>query len=267
MSRVRLEKMFAECERQGRPAFLPFMTAGLPDPDNSVEMFLAMESADGYEVGIPYSDPLMDGKTIQEAGRRSLGAGTTFAIGLEIVREVAEKSDKPVLVMTYANVVFQVGPERFASLVSDAKASGVIIADLPLEEAFEVKTAIEASGLGMVLFAAPTTDEDRLKKIGSADPVFVYAVAEMGVTGERERSGGRALGLAERLRAVTDRPLVFGIGISTPDQAKALAPYADGVIVGSALVRLVLEAETPKAASEALAAASEALARSLERPR
>lgn len=263
MSRVALEEMFAECQRQGRSAFLPFMTAGLPDPDHSVDMFLAMESADGYEVGIPYSDPLMDGATIQEAGRRSLQAGTTFAVGLDIVREVAARSGKPVLVMTYANVVFQVGPERFASLVSDAGASGVIIADLPLEEALEVKAAIETHGLGLVLFAAPTTDEKRLKRIGSADPVFIYAVAEVGVTGERETSGGRAVGLAERLRAVTSRPLVFGVGISTPDQARVLAPHADGVIVGSALVRLVLESETPNAAAAALRASSEAFAQAL----
>lgn len=266
MSRKLLEEMFARCASEQRPAFLPFMTAGLPDPEHSVDMFLAMETADGYEVGIPYSDPLMDGATIQEAGRRALEAGMTFSGGLAIVKEVTQRSSKPVLVMTYANVVFQVGPEVFASAIAEAGASGVIVADLPLEESMAVKVAIENNGLGLVLFAAPTTGEDRLRAIGAADPVFVYAVAEVGVTGERERSGGRAVGLAARLREVTDRPLVFGVGISTPEQAAALAPYADGVIVGSALVRRVLDAKTPEEACAALAAASADFAAALRHP-
>lgn len=260
MSRGDLETMFAACKAEGRPAFLPFMTAGLPSPERSVEMFLAMESADGYEVGIPYSDPLMDGPVIQEAGRRSLEAGTTFATGLDVVRGVSEGSGKPVLVMTYTNVVLQISPALFAQRVAEAGASGVIIADLPLEESAELAEALTAHDLGLVLFAAPTTNDERLVALGQADPVFVYAVAEVGVTGEREVSGGRAVGLAARLRAVTDRPLVFGVGISTPSQAKALAPYADGIIVGSALVRRVIEAPTAERAMEEIAELSSAIA-------
>lgn len=259
MSRLKLEKMFAECKAEGRPAFLPFMTAGLPTPEESVKVFLAMEAADGYEVGIPYSDPLMDGPVIQEAGRRSLAAGTTFAVGLDVVRGVSERSGKPVLVMTYTNVVMQVGPEAFAERVADAGASGVIVADLPLEESLEISSTLEARGLGLVLFAAPTTNDDRLIQLGKADPVFIYAIAEVGVTGEREVSGGRAVGLAERLRHVTESPIVFGVGVSSPQQAKALAPYADGIIVGSALVRRVIEAPDLESALAEVGALSAAI--------
>lgn len=260
MSRADLEEMFARCKAAGRPAFLPFMTAGLPSPERSVEMFLAMDTADGYEVGIPYSDPLMDGPVIQEAGRRSLEAGTTFATGLDVVRGVSEGSGKPILVMTYTNVVLQVGPALFAQQVAEAGASGVIIADLPLEESSEVAEALESRGLGLVLFAAPTTNDERLAHIGEANPVFVYAIAEVGVTGERQVSGGRAVGLAERLREVTDSPIVFGVGISTPAQARALAPHADGIIVGSALVRRVIEASTAERAASDIAELSKAIA-------
>lgn len=249
----RLASMFASARAEGRTAFLPFMTAGLPDPATSVAMFEAMNAVDAFEVGIPYSDPLMDGPTIQEAGQRALAAGTNFAIGLDIASQVAKSTDKPILIMTYTNVVIQVGIQEFARSVHDAGASGVIVADLPLDEAPAIHEALTSIGVGLVLFAAPTTTDERIAAVAAASPVFIYGVAEMGTTGERTAASNRAAGLAERVRAVTDVPLVMGVGISTPDHARAIRPHADGVIVGSALVRRVLDADSAESAATALA--------------
>lgn len=242
MSADELTELLTNVRTENRTAFLPFMTAGLPDVDSSVSIFEAIEGADAFEVGIPYSDPLMDGPTIQEAGQQALRAGTTLAKGLEIASAVRERTGKPVIVMTYVNVVLQVGPELFARRAAAAGASAIIVADLPLDEAAPIKAAVESEGLGLVLFAAPTASDERLAAIVAAHPVFVYGVAELGVTGERRETGSHAVRLAQRIRAVSDVPLVMGVGISTPSQAKAIAPLTDGVIVGSALVRAVLDA-------------------------
>jgi tryptophan synthase alpha chain len=254
MSAATLQEMFAAKRALGGTALLPFLTAGLPDPGHAVEMFKAMADAgaDGFEVGIPYSDPLMDGPTIQEGGARALAAGVDLELGFEIAGRVATTTELPVLVMTYANVVVQAGPDEFAGRAADHGVSGLIVADLPLEEAGPVKKAAERAGLGMVLFAAPTTNEARLQRIAQAEPAFIYGVADLGVTGERVEASGRAGELAARIRAMTDLPLVMGVGISTPAHAEAIAGSADGVIVGSALVRRVLEASTPEEAAASL---------------
>lgn len=259
MSRERLEQLFADGRSSGRTALLPFMTAGLPTLTTSADLFEAMATsgADGFEVGIPYSDPMMDGPTIQSGNLRALAGGTTIDAGFEIVAAVAARTGKPVLVMTYANPIFRIGPEVFARRCREAGASGVIVADLPLEEAAVIQGPVEATGLGMVLFAAPTAGRARLEAIAAARPVFIYGIADLGVTGERRRSSDHAEDLAARIRNLTDTPLVMGVGISTPEQARALAGRADGIIVGSALVRRVLEAaDEPTAIAEAGAAVS-----------
>ncbi|MDH3261648.1 MAG: tryptophan synthase subunit alpha [Acidimicrobiia bacterium] len=254
MSRFRLERLFAEVRSSGRTALLPFMTAGLPSVSTSVDLFVAMadSGADGFEVGIPYSDPMMDGPTIQAANRRALAGGVTVEKGLEVVAAVVERTGKPVIVMTYANPIFRIGAAIFAERCREAGASGVIVADLPLEEAAAIQDPIEATGLGMVLFAAPTSSNARLEAIAAANPVFIYGIADLGVTGERRGSSSHARELAARIRTVTGLPLVMGVGISTPDQARSLAGEADGIIVGSALVRRVLEAPDEQAALDAV---------------
>ena len=250
MSRARLEDLFAEVRTSVRTALLPFMTAGLPSLATSPALFEAMadSGADAFEVGIPYSDPMMDGPTIQAGNLRALEGGTTLEVGFEVVASVVERTGKPVLVMTYANPIFRIGPELFARRCREVGASGVIVADLPLEEAAALQEPIEASGLGMVLFAAPTASEARLQAIAAADPVFIYGIADLGVTGERPQSSDYSRDLAARIRNVTDTPLVMGVGISTPAQASSLAGRADGIIVGSALVRRVLESSDDSAA-------------------
>ena len=261
MSRRSLDRLFADVRKEGRTAFLPFMTAGLPSPEQTVETFVAMAEAgaDAFEVGIPYSDPLMDGPTIQVASQRAIEQGITLGGGLDVLRRVVEATGRPSLAMSYANPVFRVGPHEFARRAADAGAAGLIVADLPLEEAGPVIEATDTAGIGLVLFAAPTTHDERLARISARDPVFIYGVAAMGVTGEREEVSDVPRRLAERIRVVTDVPLVMGVGIGTPEQAAALAPYVDGIIVGSALVRraLVLDDPIPEiaTATRALAAA------------
>lgn len=262
MSRRPLDELFRAVRAEGRTAFLPFMTAGLPDPIHTVDMFVAMAEggADAFEVGIPYSDPLMDGPTIQAGGQRALELGMTLEAGFGVVEQVVARTGRPTIVMSYANPVFRTGPTEFATRAVGAGASGLIVADVPLEEIGPLQEAAAAVDLGFVLFAAPTTPDDRLAAIAAAEPVFIYGVAEMGVTGEREVSSERPARLAARVRAITDLPLVMGVGISTPEQATAVTEYADGVIVGSAMVRRVLEASEPGQAAETLRTATAEMA-------
>ncbi len=266
MAAERFDALFAACRAEGRAALLPYLTAGLPAPAATVDLFTAMAEAgaDGFEVGIPYSDPLMDGPVIQEAGSRALAAGTTLATGFDLAGGITAGTGKPAVVMTYVNQVLRLGAGEFARRTAAAGASGVIVADLPVDEAGPIKASFEAEGLGLVLFVAPTTGAGRLGQVAEMEPLFVYGVSRMGVTGER--TGGlpdQIEEMAEAVRAATDRPLVLGVGISTPSQAAEAGAIADGVIVGTALVRRVLEAPTPADAAASLRVAVGELAAAL----
>jgi tryptophan synthase alpha chain len=244
-----------------RTALLPYLTAGLPGPQHSIDLFAAMADAgaDAFEVGIPYSDPLMDGPVIQAASAAALSAGTNLDRALGVVEQVVARTGLPTLAMTYANVVFRTGADAFVTRLSSIGAQGIIIPDMPVEEAGPVLEAAASHRVGVVLFAAPTSTDQRIAEAAALDPVFIYGVAEMGVTGERAQSSGRAVDLARRVRAATDIPLVLGVGISTPEQAVAAGQVADGVIVGTAIVRRVLEAGTPAEAATSLHEAVTAL--------
>ena len=257
MSDRPLGPMFAKARAEGRAVLLPYLMAGIPSLDSSASMFSAMADAgaDGFEIGIPYADPLMDGPVIQAAGQAALANGTNLKAGLGIVRAVASSTAKPCIVMTYANVVAHAGLAAFAARAADAGASALIIADLPVDEAAPFAEAASGAGLGLVLFAAPTTSDERLMRVVAEGPPFIYGIAEMGVTGERAAASERAAALAVRVRATTGIPLVLGVGISGPAAARAAASVADGVIVGSALVRRVIEAAGPTAARAALSTA------------
>lgn len=242
--RGKLAEMFAAARSEGRAVLLPYLTAGVPGVAESVRLFKVMADAgaDGFEVGVPYADPLMDGPVIMEAGERALKLGVTVDVALGIAEQVAGETGKPILVMTYVNPVLRRGIEAFFAQARAAGASGVIIADLPADEAGPFLDAAGGLGLGLALFVAPTTDDERLQTVLDASPAFVYAVAEVGVTGERESVSSNTALLAERIRDRSDVPIVFGVGISTAAQARAAAQHGDGVIVGSAIVRRVLEA-------------------------
>lgn len=265
--RSALEGMFAETKAQGRAALLPYLTAGIPSRDSSVAMFVAMAEAgaDGFEVGIPYADPLMDGPVIMAAGEQALKTGITVDVALEIVAEVVEATHKPVLAMTYVNPVLRIGIGAFFDKAKKAGVSGIIVADLPVDEAAPFLVEADRTGIGMVLFAAPTTGVSRLEAVAAADPVFIYGIAEMGITGERVEASVNTESLASQVRAVSDRPLVFGVGISTPHHAALAARTGDGVIVGTAIVRRVIEAETPEEAAASLAKAVREFSAAIQR--
>jgi tryptophan synthase alpha chain len=233
------------------------MTAGLPDLGSSLSMFESMADAgaDGFEVGIPYSDPLMDGPTIHEAGLRAIDGGMSMARGVDLVAAVRERTRRPVIVMSYVNPVLRMGLDAFGLVAAQAGAAAVILADLPVDEAEPFRRAFAAHGVGLVLFLAPTSGDERLEAVIAAAPTFIYGVAEVGVTGERSAASSHAASLAARVRERTDIPLVLGVGISTPDHAVAAAGVADGIIVGSALVRRVLDAASPDSAAISLRAA------------
>lgn len=252
--KARLAAMFASAREEHRALLLPYLTAGIPSVEESVELFVAMAEAgaDGFEVGIPYADPLMDGSVIMAAGELALDNGVTVAVALEVVRRVTASTHKPVLAMTYVNPVLRRGIDVFFKEVADAGAAGVIIADLPVDEAEPFLSAARGAGVGLSLFVAPTTDASRLAQVLESDPAFVYAVAEVGVTGERLSASSNTETLAARIREHSDVPIVFGVGISTPDQAAAAARHGDGVIVGTAIVRKVLEAPSSTEAAEGL---------------
>ena len=229
----------------GGRAFVPYVTGGAPGFDADVLRGLEAAGADAVEVGIPFSDPVMDGGVIQEASRLALEAGATPEGVLEAVGEAA--LGIPVAVMTYANPVWRLGHEPFLRACTDAGVSGAIVPDLPVDEATGWVDACAGSGIEPIFLAAPGTGSERLAEVAAASKGFVYCVATYGVTGERESLSETAAELVGRLRPLTALPLLVGVGIGTPGQASAACAFADGVVVGSALVRLLSAGDRPGA--------------------
>jgi tryptophan synthase alpha chain len=225
----------------GRRLFVPYVTGGVPGVDADLLRALEAAGADAIEVGIPFSDPVMDGPVIQEASRRALEAAATPGKVLGLVAEASMST--PAIVMTYLNPVLAAGFERFLDEATGAGVSGVIVPDLPVDEAGEWSEASARHGVASIFLAAPGTSEERLRQVASASSGFVYCVSSYGVTGERESLAGTARALVDALRPLTRTPLVVGVGIGTPDAARAACEFADGVVVGSALVRPLLEGD------------------------
>ena len=226
-----------------RAALMPYLMGGFPDIDTSraIGQACVEAGADLLEVGVPYSDPLADGPVIHDAGTRALAAGSTTGGVIDVIGDLAELC--PVVCMVYANLVYARGPERFAAELADRGAAGLIVPDLPLEERTAIAEACAAAGLALVPLVAPTTPEDRLQEIGALAEGFVYTVAVAGTTGERTGTDGSAANLLARVRATTSVPVALGFGISTAaDAAAAAEAGAEGVIVGSRLVRAAAEA-------------------------
>jgi tryptophan synthase alpha chain len=238
----------------GRAALMPYLMGGFPDLDASREIGEAYADggADLVELGVPFSDPLADGPVIHAAGTQALAAGVTVPAVLELARSLSERL--PVILMLYSNLVLARGVERFTDELEHAGVSGLIIPDLPLEEAPATLAACDERGLALVPLVAPTTPEDRLARIGAQARGFVYTVSVTGTTGERATVD--AGDLLARVKAHTEVPAALGFGISTPEHAAAaVAAGADGVIVGSRLVRAAAEGEDVRALVEDLAAA------------
>lgn len=240
----------------GRRLLVPYITGGLPGWTDLLDP-LAEAGADAIEIGIPFSDPVMDGPVIQASSERALAAGATPR---SIVAELAEReSPIPLAVMTYYNLVFRWGHQRCADALARAGVAAAILPDLPLDEVGHWATAADRAGIETVLLAAPTTPEERLTRICARSRGFVYGVGLLGITGERDALATTALEVARRLKAVTDKPVLIGVGISTPAQAVEACAVADGVVVGSALVRRVLEGASVAEAAELVAAFRKAL--------
>jgi tryptophan synthase alpha chain len=227
----------------GRAALMPYLMGGFPDVETSVAVGVAYAEAgaDLVELGVPFSDPLADGPVIHAAATRALAAGATVHAVLDAGARIAEHV--PVVLMCYANPLYARGPERFARMLAERGISGLIVPDLPLEESETVLAACDAEGVALVPLVAPTTPDDRLARIGSTARGFVYTVSVVGTTGERAAVGDRLAGLLARVKAHSPVPVAAGFGIATGEQAAAAAAAgADGVIVGSRLVRAVAEA-------------------------
>jgi tryptophan synthase alpha chain len=253
----RIAEAFESARADGRrAALMPYLMAGFPDAERSRELLRAYVDggADLIELGVPFSDPLADGPVIHAAGVAALSAGVHTAQAIALAREVAD--EVPVVVMCYANLVMARGVERFADMLLDAGASGLIVPDLPLEEAPATLAALDARGLALVPLVAPTTPVERLAEIGRRARGFLYTVSVTGTTGERTGSSGGLEEIIARARAHTEVPVAVGFGIGTPEQARAAARAgADGVIVGSRLVREAGASERPAEAVQQLVAA------------
>ena len=234
----------------GRAALMPYLMGGFPTLQESARIGEAcvQAGADLVELGVPYSDPLADGPVIHHAGTRALQAGASIAGVLEVARSLAPSV--PVVLMCYANMVLAPGAQAFVQRLERTGACGLIVPDLPLEEAGEVAQACEACGLALVPLVAPTTTPERLRMIGVSARGFLYAVSVVGTTGERRGLGQQVADVVARAKAATDVPVAIGFGIATPEQARQAAEAgADGVIVGTRLVRAADEARDDPAAA------------------
>ncbi len=229
----------------GGKILVPYITGGLGDDWIETLHAVAAAGADAIEVGVPFSDPVMDGPVIQEANDRSLASGSTPQSILNALRN--EDIGVPLAIMTYYNIAFRAGDVRFAQDLAEAGISGCILPDLPLEETGPWTEAADAAGVETILLAAPTAPDERLPRICERSRGFVYGVGLLGVTGVRSELASSAMDIARRLKAVTDKPVLVGVGVGTPEQAVEVSQVSDGVVVGSAIVRQMLTSEGPEA--------------------
>lgn len=249
-----IESAFQAASEEGRAALMPYLMAGYPDRETSLAVAAAYadSGADLVELGVPFSDPLADGPTIHAAATAALAAGATLETAFEVCSSISERT--PVVLMVYANMVLaHGGAAEFARRAAAAGAAGAIVPDLPLDEADEVREALAGAGLALVPLLAPTTSAPRRARICAAAQGFVYLVSTVGTTGERQQLPDGLIELIAAAKADADVPVAVGFGIGTPAQAAEVGRVADGVIVGSRLVRAAGEAGSPKAAAKAVA--------------
>jgi len=261
MSQTRIGRLFDRLRAEHRPALITYITAGDPSPDRTPELVAALErgGADLIELGVPFSDPIADGPVIQRGSDRALKAGTTVAKVLDIAATIRKRSEIPLLLFTYMNPVLRYGLEPLARDAAARGIDGCLLTDLSVEEAEPYVGAMRGAGLDTVFLAAPTSTERRLELVAKYSTGFVYLVSRTGVTGERASVSDAVSPLVSAMRKVTNLPLAVGFGISNADQVRKVGEVADGVVVGTAVVRVVEE----NAASPDLPQALEALARSL----
>lgn len=236
-----LERDLRDLRSAGRKILAPYLTCGFPSPEVFPDLLRGVidAGADLVEIGVPFSDPLMDGPVVQRASDTALRAEVRPAVAIRTMESL--EPGVPFVFMTYVNPILAVGVEAFAKSAAAAGAAGVIVPDLPVDEAGQWTEAARARDLAAIFLAAPTTPRERIESIASHGSGFVYCVSLLGVTGVREKLSERARSVVRNVGAVTDRPALVGLGVSTPEQAAAVCSFADGVIVGSALIKAVAE--------------------------
>lgn len=252
---TRITRRFDELRRAGELGLVVYITAGDPalEATERIVVSLAEGGADVVELGVPFSDPLADGPTIQRASERALRSGTTLSGVLGLVKRLRQKTDVPLVLFSYFNPVLQMGVERFAAAAAAAGADGVLITDLTPEEAGEFRQVVAARGLDTIFLAAPTTTDERLARIAEASTGFLYLISRTGVTGAREMLPEDLPALVRRARAKTRLPIAVGFGISLPGHVTILGGLADAAVVGSALVEEIGRAASVEAAARAVA--------------
>jgi tryptophan synthase alpha chain len=239
----RISKVFNNLKRNGRKALIPYIMSGDPSLSATKKYIIDLEAAgaDIIELGVPFSDPLADGPTIQRAAERSLRHGTTLRKVLGLVKEIRRKSEIPLILMTYYNPVFRFGIKRFVKEAVSSGVDGVIIPDLIPDEAGDVIKISKQHGLDTVFLLAPTSTHDRLYKVSRASSGFIYYVSITGITGSQLSIGREMERTLRSLKAISGKPVAVGFGISNPKEASMVARLADGVIVGRAIVKLIAE--------------------------
>jgi tryptophan synthase alpha chain len=246
---TRFARTFARLHIEGGCGLFPYVMAGYPDIETSHALAdAALEAgADGFEVAMPFSDPLADGTTMQRVNSRALAGGAGLDTALDLVRSIRRRSpDTPIALMSYYNPLRQRGDERIAAELAAAEADAVIVPDLPAEEAGDLQLALKANGLGLAPLLAPTSPAARIRAVAALDPVFIYCVALVGVTGARQDLSTSLAGFLKRVRAETEAPLIVGFGISQPEHVRRVAELgAAGAIVASALVDLIDRSPDP----------------------
>lgn len=245
----RIERKFRELKSNGRKALITFITAGDPDLEMTFNLVLEMErrGADIVELGVPFSDPLADGTTIQRASQRALNNKIKLKDILKLVYKLRQKTEIPIILMSYLNPVYKYGWEEFARMCRKTGVDGIIIPDLVPEEAEDWLKVARHYKLSTIFLAAPTSPLERIKKIANKSTGFLYYVSLTGVTGARDRLNSRVIESLKAIKSITDRPVACGFGISNPEQARKVSRYSDGVIVGSAIIDLIERSSTRKA--------------------
>ena len=237
----RLTATFDALRKAQRPGLVTYTTAGDPDVARSADILLALDraGADVLEVGVPFSDPLADGPVIQRATERALAAGGNLRVTLEIIKKVRKDVKAPIVVFSYANPLLRMGTAEFARQASAAGVDGVLALDLPVEEAGEFQSTMDASGLDTIFLLSPTTTDQRIQKAAKLGRGFLYGISRLGVTGARNEVASGAEAMVRRIRAFTAMPIALGFGISRPEHVAEVGGFADAAVVGSALVSLI----------------------------
>lgn len=244
----RIDAKFAELKAAGKKAFVSYIMAGDPEFDTSLEIVKGLPAAgvDIIELGLPFTDPMADGETIQLAGQRALKQGMTLRRTLDMARDFRRGDDTtPIVLMGYYNPIYNHGVEAFLTDAREAGIDGLIIVDLPPEEDEELCLPAQAAGLNFIRLATPTTDDARLPKVMQNTSGFVYYVSITGITGAAAAEAGDVAPEVARIKAVTDLPVIVGFGIRTPETSKAIAGVADGAVVGSAIVSRIANGDSP----------------------